>query len=177
MAKWNSKFFYGHEISPYGLQQGRVDYRTLAKCGDMVLCNDITKLFYNDFGGEFIDPEQVNGIIDNSEQIDELRERIDALLIEYRNTDSTEREQEIDEQVDVLQEQIDELQDEQDNPPEIFQYYIISDSLAQILCELTDEIVYYIDFLGVYVWGITHWGTSWDYVLTNIEIDLQGGNE
>ena len=22
----------------------------------------------------------------------------------------------------------------------------------------------------MYVWGVTHWGTSWDYVLTDIEI-------
>ena len=128
-----------------GTKNGYVDYRTLAKCGDMVLCNDITKLFYSSINGEYIDPQQVNGFIDNSEQIDELQEQINSL--EY----------------------------EQDNNPEIFQYYIISDNLAEILKELTNEIIYYIDFLGVYVWGVTHWGTSWDYVLTNIKIELEGG--
>lgn len=175
MAKWQSKYFYGNEISEYGLKNGYVDYRTLAKCGDMVLCNDITKLFYSSINGEYIDPQQVNGFIDNSEQIDELQEKIDNLLDEYRETDDEQREKELSEQIDELQEQINSLEYEQDNNPEIFQYYIISDNLAEILKELTNEIIYYIDFLGVYVWGVTHWGTSWDYVLTNIKIELEGG--
>ena len=35
---------------------------------------------------------------------------------------------------------------------------------------MTDEIVYYNEELDMYVWGITHYGTSWDYVLTDIAI-------
>ena len=175
MAKWTSEYFYGNKISEYGLKNGYVDYRTLAKCGDMVLCNDITKLFYTSINREYIEPEQVNGYIDNSEEIEELQDQIDELMDEYNTTSSTERENEIGEEIDKLQDKIDELQDEQDNPPEIFQYYIISDNLASILQELTNEIVYYIESLDIYVWGITHWGTSWDYVLTNIKIDLKGG--
>ena len=175
MAKWTSKFFYGNEISEYGLKNGYVDYRTLAKCGDMVLCNDITKLFYNTISGEYVEPKQINGYIDNSDQIDELQEQMDELLDEYRATDDEQRENELQEQMDELQAQIDELQDEQDNPDEIFQYYIIDSQLAQILKELTNEIIYYIESLDIYVWGITHYGTSWDYVLTDIEIDLKGG--
>ena len=78
MKKWTSKYFYGNEISQYGLQNGYVDYRTLAKCGDMVLCNDITKLFYNTIDNEYI-PEQTNGYIDNSEEIEELQEKLNDL--------------------------------------------------------------------------------------------------
>lgn len=62
--------------------------------------------------------------------------------------------------------------DENDSPAEIFQYYIISERGAEILQELTDEIVYYIPLLDCYVWGVTHYGTSWDYVLTDIKLDL-----
>ena len=80
----------------------------------------------------------------------------------------------LQEQIDELQERINSLEYEQDNNDEIFQYYIISDNLAEILKDLTNEIVYYIPFLDVYVWGITHYGTSWDYVLTDIKIDLDG---
>ena len=36
-----SKYFYGNKISDYGLEHGYVDYRTLAKCFDAVLNNDI----------------------------------------------------------------------------------------------------------------------------------------
>ena len=172
-----SKFFYGNEISEYGLKHGYVDYRTLANCGDMVLCNDITKLFYNTIGNEFIEPEQVNGYIDNSEEIEELQEKLDDLLELFKNTDDPTTEKEIKNQIDQLQEEIEELQEEQDNQLEIFQYYIIDDRLAEILQERTNEIVYYIPLLDIYVWGITHWGTSWDYVLTNIKIDLKDGEE
>ena len=174
MKTGKSKYFYGNEISEYGLKNGYVDYRTLAKCGDMVLCNDITKLFYNTIRGEFVEPEQVNGYIDNSEEIEELQEKLDDLkdLLEdaYLLDDTIE---EIENQIDHLQEEIDQLQEEQDNQHEIFQYYIIDDRLAEILKEWTDEIVYYIPLLDIYVWGITHCGTSWDYVLTNIKIDLK----
>ena len=146
-----SKYFCGNEVSAYGLQCGYVDYRTLAKAFDAVLCNDITKLFYGTINGEYNEVEQISGFIDNSDAIDELQE-----------------------QIDELQEQIDELQREQDEQPEIYQYFIVSDSGAEILKDY-DEIVYYIPALDVYVWGVTHWGTSWDYVLTNIKIELDGG--
>lgn len=53
---------------------------------------------------------------------------------------------------------------------EVYQYYIVSDSGARFLEEYTDEIVYYHDELDMYLWGITHFGTSWDYVLTDIKL-------
>lgn len=51
--------------------------------------------------------------------------------------------------------------------PEIFQFYIVDDNGAEILQEI-NEIVFYNGALDVYLWGVTHWGTSWDYVLTDI---------
>lgn len=53
---------------------------------------------------------------------------------------------------------------------EVYQYYIIPYSGYRFLKEFTDEIVYYNEDLDMYVWGITHFGTSWDYVLTDIEL-------
>lgn len=52
--------------------------------------------------------------------------------------------------------------------PKVFQWYIISDSGAQIIQDYTNEILYYHDELDIYLWGVTHWGTGWDYVLTDI---------
>lgn len=59
---------------------------------------------------------------------------------------------------------------------EVYQYYIISYEGARMLKQLTDEIVYYHEELDMYLWGITHFGTSWDYVLTDIKlyIHLEG---
>ena len=54
--------------------------------------------------------------------------------------------------------------------------YIISDKGYHILENLTDELVWYDSRLGVFVWGITHYGTSWDYVLTDIIIENEEEN-
>lgn len=53
---------------------------------------------------------------------------------------------------------------------DIYQYYIITEAGAKFLEEFTGEIVYYHEEMDMYVWGITHFGTSWDYVLTDIKL-------
>ena len=63
-----------------------------------------------------------------------------------------------------------EVEDEDGDYYEVYQYYIISESGANFLAEATDEIVYYHEGLNMYLWGITHFGTSWDYVLTDIKL-------
>lgn len=117
-----SKYFYGNKISDYGLEHGYVDYRTLAKCFDAVLNNDI------------INKTQEIGYWDI--------------------VSGTDYDKETDEYT------------------EIFQYYIVSDNAVEILQE-ANEIVYYNEELDMYVWGVTHWGTSWDYVLTDIKVELE----
>jgi hypothetical protein len=54
---------------------------------------------------------------------------------------------------------------------EIYQDYIISQSGAEYLAKYTDEIVFYCDELDLYIWGITHFGTGWSCVFTNIKQD------
>ena len=53
---------------------------------------------------------------------------------------------------------------------DIYQDYIITEQGANFLFRYTDEIVYYNSEIDMYIWGITHYGTSWDYVLTNIKL-------
>ena len=124
-----SRYFYGNKISDYGIKNGFIDYRTLAKCFDAVLNNEIISKTCD------WDWETVNG--------SEFWEDEDGN--EYEN--------------------------------EIFQYFIIDDRGAEILQELTNEIVFYNDFLDMYIWGVTHYGTSWDYVLTDIKIELDEDTE
>ena len=38
--------------------------------------------------------------------------------------------------------------------------------------DLTNEVVFYLPIIDAYVWGVDHYGTSWDYVLTDIKIEL-----
>ena len=54
---------------------------------------------------------------------------------------------------------------------EICSWYIISEQLFDILKRYTSEIVYYYKPLDLYIWGITHWGTNWDHVLTQIPLE------
>ena len=170
----HSKYFCGNKISEYGLANGYVDYSTLAKAFDHVMINDIEKLFYSTINNEFVEPEQVNGMIDNSEQIDELREQIDELTDLITDESTPEEDEQTNAKIKELEEHIEELEEEQDNIPDVYQWFVISDYGKQILEEYTNEIVYYIPVLNCYVWGITHWGTSWDYVLTDIKIELEG---
>jgi len=116
------EYFEGNKISEYGLENGYVDYRTLAKAFDCVLNNSI---------------------IANTQEI--------GYWEEYNGS---------------------EYDPETDEYIEVFQYYIISDYGASILREMTNEIVWYNDKLDMYVWGVTHYGTSWDYVLTDIRCNV-----
>lgn len=166
-----SKYFYGNEISEHGLKNGYVDYRTLAKAFEGVLCNDIARLFYAEINGEYEEPEQVNGFIDNSEEIEELKEKINELL-ELGENRTDEQEKRLEE----LEELKEKLEREQDKTPEIYQYFIIDNNGAEILKDLTNEIVFYLPCLDVYVWGVTHYGTAWDCVLTDIKIELEENN-
>lgn len=173
------KYFCGNEISAYGRKNGRVDYATLAKSFDAVLANEIIS------GTGCENWEQENGFIDNSEEIEELQAELDELEAGKRTTENGvyfvdedgeeitgDAAEEIDNKIDELREQIEELEEEQDDPDEIFQYYIISGQGAEILEDYTNEIVFYNSELDLYVWGVTHWGTSWDYVLTDIPCEV-----
>ena len=97
----DKKFFYGHEVSPYGVENGRVDYRTFASCFDAILNNGIIEATA-DIGYW----EQVSGIIDNSEYIDELSEQIDELtdLITYDSTE--EQDEETSRKIDDIRDKI-----------------------------------------------------------------------
>lgn len=161
-------YFCGNEASEYAKEQGYLDYATLAKAFDAVMSNDIISNTNNIIGYW----EQENGFVDNSEKIEELEEKKSDLECEQPSIlEDNEKYLEIQNKIDELQERIDELENETE--PDIFQYFIISEQGANILKEWTDEIVYYNETLDMYVWGITHWGTSWNMVLTDIELNCE----
>ena len=171
----HGKYFYGNEISEYGQEHGYVDYRTLAKAFDAVLNNDIIPKTM-DIGYW----EQESGFVDNTEEIEEINEQIDSIMYDISEMiDADESFEDSEEhlamvsKMEELQEKVDELEEEQENSlnEECFQYYIVSDNGAEILKEC-NEIVYYNEELDMYVWGVTHWGTSWDYVLTDIKCNV-----
>lgn len=120
---WRSEYFYGNKISDYGLKNGYVDYRTLAKAFDAVLNNNIY-----------------------------------GFVLEHIGDWDLESGSDYDEETESYE--------------DIYQYYIVDDNGAEILKE-AGEIVYYNEQLDMYLWGVTHYGTSWDYVLTDIKLELR----
>lgn len=178
MFRLSGEYFYGNQASEYGRQNNRLDYATLAKAFDAVLNNDIMTATENAGLGYW---EQIGGMVDYSDEIDELQEQIDEieekaddLETDFPNfpglADYLRRKEE------PLQEQIDELQNEMDYPPEVYQWYIVSDNGADILKE-AGEILYYNEDIDMYLWGVTHWGTGWDYVLTDIPLNCGYDND
>jgi len=157
---WNSNYFFGNEVSEEGKKKGYIDYETLAKSFQHILNNDIIGAT----GWE--NWEMENGYIDNSEEIEELEEQIEEL------EEQEEEDEETTAKIEELREQIEELEEEQERQPEIFQYFIVSDQGADILENYTNEIIFYNSNLDMYVWGVTHLGTFWDDVMTDIKIDL-----
>ena len=135
MLSIRSKYFYGNKVSDYGLENGYVDYGTLAKSFQCVLNNDIIV--------------KTEGVVGYWEQISGWGGNDDY---------------------------INDNDDYGDYVPEIFQWYIVDYNGAKILQEV-GEIVYYNDELDMYVWGVTHYGTGWDYVLTDIKIELDNKEE
>lgn len=115
------KYFCGNEISKYGRENGYVDYATLAKSFQHVLCNDVFKI------GDYDEWRIINGYECDG----------DGNVIEF------------------------------------FQFFIISETGAEILQSYTDETVWYNEEYNLYVWGIAHYGTAWDYVLTDIECEKE----
>jgi hypothetical protein len=169
----HGKYFYGNEVSEYGQEHGYVDYRTLAKAFDAVMNNDIIQKTM-DIGYW----EQESGFVDNTKEIEELQEQIDSIMYDMEEIEEVDEDYEsnniylaMKSKVEKLQEEIEELEEQQDNYPEIYQYFIVDGNGAEILQE-AGEIVFYNEALDMYVWGVTHWGTSWDYVLTDIKCNV-----
>ena len=174
-------YFYGNKISDYGLKNGFVDYATLSKAFDAVLNNDIMSKTEIAGLGYW---EQVSGMIDNTDAIEELEADIEELNADidklqdqanglYDSGDVSgcdEIENKINDILDQVREKEEEKEEAeraQDEIPEVFQWYIVSDAGADILKDC-NEIVYYNEELDVYLWGVTHYGTAWSYVLTDI---------
>ena len=68
--------------------------------------------------------------------------------------------------------ELDELdEDDEEDDEEVFQWFIINEDSARCFAHFTNELVYYSEYLDMYLLGVTHCGTSWGYVLTEWKIE------
>ena len=121
------------ELNEHEKKYNKINFKRLVNrlFTDMILCNDITKLFYATISNEYSEP-----------------------ICEVGN----------------------DYDEESDDYIDIYQYFIVDFSnYTYSLFEKYREqlgkefILYYIEELGLYILGVTHFGTGWDYVLTDIE--------
>ena len=122
------------DLNEYEKENNKISYKTLVNklFTDMILCNDIVKLFCTELNGRYTEPEFVVGCDYN----EEYEENID--VYQYFIVDFTSYTYE----------------------------YILKKYAEQLGNEI---ILYYIEELDLYILGVTHFGTGWDYVLTDIE--------
>lgn len=159
-----TEYFFGNKISDYGLENGRVDYGTLAKAFDAVLANTLFEELVRS-GAEY---DIVNGSVEYHEDGDgniltpeEAEDKI-ATLEDQRQEEGID-----DDEIDEIDAEIEQL-----IKPlyyGIYQYYVISSAGYKILKHWTDEIVFDFPEYGVMFWGVTHYGTAWNHVLTQIQ--------
>lgn len=164
--------FCGNEASDYAKEQGYLDYATFAKAFDAVMNNNIME---NTCEVGFW--EQENGIIDNSEEVDALKEEITDIenRLEFLTDEEIEEAQMLQEEIGSIQEQIEELKEEQEQSynQDIFQYFIVSDQGAEMIKQYTEDPLFYNETLDMYVLGITHYGTAWSHVLTDVKLNCK----
>lgn len=159
------KYYYGNPVSDYGMEHNRVDYSTFAKAFNHVYCDfealqaasnyDFEPVGGNDYYYE------LDGETYTPEEMETKKEELEAHLQEL------EEMEDASEEIVSVENDLEELQEEKYY--DIFQYYIVPENAVEIL-EENNEIVLYSDTLNLYVWGVTHYGTAWSYVLTDIKI-------
>lgn len=162
--------FYGNEASDYAKKNGKLDYATLAKAFDVIANNNIIEATA-DIGCWDIEngiEEYYEDNLGNCYTYDEKEERIEELEAKIKELEEVKTEVS-EAEIEKIREDIEVLEDT--HYIEIFQYFIISDDGAEILKDWTTEIVFYNEELDMYVWGVTHCGTSWAYVLTDIKLN------
>lgn len=140
----NKKYFYGFELSEEEIERNRISYYIMAKCFDAVLCNNICEV------DEFLFDNIISGT-----------------LYSYYDKEGNELSQEEYNEKLENDEEVDEVYDD------VFQWFIVSDNALHLL-EEAGELVLYSEKLDCYIWGVKHYGTSWQYVFTNIKIDSEG---
>lgn len=64
--------------------------------------------------------------------------------------------------------------EESDEYAEIYQYFLFtaSDFEIELIKENTNLLVFYSEKLDLYVLGVTHFGTSWDYVGVDCKYEI-----
>ena len=64
-----------------------------------------------------------------------------------------------------------EENEEEEYDEEVFQWLIIDAAAAEFFMKFTNEPIYYSYSLGMYLLGVTHFGTAWRCVMTEWKLE------
>lgn len=183
-----AKYFLNSKISAYGEANGYVDLAALAanfshiRCRadglldyEMELKNGSEYYYYDNDGKAYSESERDDKVEEIQEKIEELEDKKFEYETMLEASQSQHRLDRLEKLIETLDDAIYGLNDElstleQPEGKTVFSFEIIDRSGYEMLSEYTDEIVYYIPDLDVYLWGITHCGIGWTEVLTPIPI-------
>lgn len=70
---------------------------------------------------------------------------------------------------EISVDEFNDIEDAYEEYNEVYQYYIIRGCDAETIEYYTDDIILYSSELDMYLWGIQHWGTSWDCVPISLD--------
>jgi hypothetical protein len=130
---------------------------------DAVLCNNITEvdpeIFYNQETGFYTYEELYN------DKLEELKEDYKEELKENPN------------KLEELESEAETFADNEQYNYEFYQYFIIdlSGYSLELLKELNQHTlqIMYSEKLDVYILGVGHWGTSWDYIGSDFKLKIK----
>ncbi|HHY0047846.1 TPA: hypothetical protein ACVT6Z_001435 [Clostridioides difficile] len=107
---------------------------------------------------------------DNQEKIEKLREEIGELESEFDELEDSEKITKIKTKIDDLEMEIEELESEQDEPHEVYEFWIVSEWLCNKLKELGEVVI-----SSENIWGRCCTGQSiaLDYVIYKICEDIE----
>ncbi len=161
---FNYKYFHGAKISSYGVSEGFLDYQCMAEMAQAESI-DIYSEEYEDACWELYNGEDCYYYDSDGHTYDYecCIERIEELKDMIANARGEQDVSKWEKDIDSLTYNCECIG--------ICDYMEITEEAARIMKESgSDEIVYYSKELDMYIWGITHYGTSWKLMLTSIPI-------
>ena len=148
-----------------------VNKEVYANVTDMV--EFILQNSYGDTCGEapFTNDDITNAYVDNSDEIEELKEDIEELEDKQCETSISEEEYDfLEGQINRIYDKISELENEQDEPNEVFSWYLVSGWLCDKLKDRGEVVIEHENLWGR---GCCGQAISLDWVIGDICKDIE----
>lgn len=149
----------------YEKQYNRKSFYKVLKENDvpMILCNNIVELEIYPVSEPNHDKDTINDWISQYDDLYDILNEYDVITIDDLSDDDYD---------DINDKYYYDIQNDLGIYDDVYQYYIINDNDVDLF-EKLEYPIYRCEQLDLYIVGITHFGTSWDYILTNFPIEIE----